>query len=93
MFDKAIRIGAQWDWITPLWAFVQDWRYRPAVHWRVPFGCGYSAKEIQWFLQGKGIRVWGLLVIGDDILFSTRKAQGKYTAYWLGRLCVPFEGG
>ena len=93
MFEEIIKIGASWDWITPLWAFVQDWRYSPATHFTTPYGGIYSAKEIQWYLQGKGIKVWGLLVVGDTILFSVREAQSDYTEYHLRQLGIYYTGG
>ena len=90
MFDQIVKIGAIWDWVTPLLAFVQDWIYRPASHFRIPYGCGRSAWEIARFLRSKGIRVWGLLVVQDTILLSVREAQADYAAYWLRALAVPY---
>lgn len=93
MFDKIVRVSAQWDWITPLITVVQNWRYRPTTGFSLPFGHSYSAWEIKRFLKSKGIRVWGVMVIGDSISIRVRKAQALYTQYWLEQLGIPYQGG
>lgn len=93
MFDKVVKASASWDWVTPLIAFVQDWWYRPSTGFNLPFGYSYSAWEIKRFLQSKGVRVWGVMVIGDVITLRVREAQALYTQYWLEQLGIPYEGG
>lgn len=93
MFEKMVRISASWDWVTPMIAFFQDWRYRPSTGFSIPYGHSYSAWEIKRFLKSKGIRVWGVMVIGDNIILRVREAQALYAEYWLQRMGVPYEGG
>lgn len=93
MFDKVVKVGASWDWVTPLISFILDWRYRPSTGYNLPFGHSYSAWEIKRFLKSKGIRVWGVMVIDDFITIRVREAQALYTQYWLEQLGIPYEGG
>lgn len=93
LFDQSIKVMATWDWVTPVWSWVQDWHYRPSTGFFMPYDCGRSAWEIVRFLKSKGVRVWGALVIGDEISIRVREAQSDYTAMWLGRMGVPYTGG
>lgn len=93
MIDKAIEVGAMFDWITPLWTFVQDWRNRPSCGYSVPVNGGWSLYAVRNLLRSKGVKTWGWAIVDGVILFRTRQAQAQYTQYWLERNAVPFWGG
>lgn len=92
MIDKFLEVGSGFDWITPLWAFAQDWWNSPAFHINVSVGGGYAPIQIEWALKGKGVKVWGLMVVNQTITFSVRKPQAKYALYWLERWGVQIDG-
>ena len=92
MIDKAIEAGTVFDWITPLWTFVQDFRNRPAVGFWIPKDSGESAFVLQRQLRAKGIRTWGWIYYGDNLLFRCRLAQAQYAEYWLQQWDVPYTG-
>jgi hypothetical protein len=93
MIDKAIGAGAMFDWITPLWTFVQDWRYRPSCGYSVPVDGGYSLYGIKGLLSDKGVLTWGWAIVDGVILFRARVAQAEYAQYWLTRWGVVYSGG
>lgn len=93
MIDKAISVGTTFDWITPLWALIQDWRNRPSVGYSVPVDGGSSLYAIKGALTGRGVKTWGWMIVDGVILFRTRQAQAQYAQYWLERDGVPYSGG
>lgn len=93
MIDNLISAGTVFDWITPVWTFVQDWRNRPSCGYSVPVTGGWSISEVRNLLRSKGVKTWGWAIVDDMILFRTRQAQAQYTRYWLERNAVPFWGG
>lgn len=92
MIDKSIDIGTSFDWITPLWSFIQDYRNRPAVGYNVPVDSGWSAYAIRDLLQNAGVKIWGLAIYGNTIVFGARQAQASYIQYLLDREGVPYQG-
>ncbi len=93
MIDKALSVGTTFDWITPLWTLIQDWRNRPSVGYSVPVDGGSSLYAIKGALTGKGVKTWGWMIVDGVILFRTRQAQAQYAQYWLERDGVPYSGG
>lgn len=85
MIDKFLSTGSSFDWITPLWAFVQDAYYGSPAQINLPQKPGRSAAKIADRLRSKGVRCWGVMVVGDTITFTVRKPQERYTVYWLCR--------
>ena len=45
MIDKAVEIGGYFDWITPLWTLIQDWRKRPSAGFTVRADTAWSGIE------------------------------------------------
>ena len=76
--DKLIRFGSNWDWITPLYGMIMDYIRRPAMKFYIPLVNGYSGFEVSRHLKQRGLQLWAMMIIGDDIVFCTRQAQ-----YWL----------
>ena len=83
MIDKLLGFGSMFDWITPSVAFVQDAVYGPSTAYFVPYDTGWSAGEIKRLLQRHGIKVWGLMIVGHEIMFSTRQSQARHALYIL----------
>lgn len=79
-----IRMVASWDWITPLISAIQSVRRRPWVQFNIPemSAGGLCAWEIKLYLKRNGVEVWGMMVIGDDIVFRVREHQVN-VVYWL----------
>jgi hypothetical protein len=93
MFDKLVETGAVFDWITPLFTFVQDFRNRPSVGYNVPVDSGWSAYAISDLLRAHGIKVWGLTIFQGTIMFRLRSAQAEYAQYLLAQNGVLYSGG
>ncbi len=93
MIVNLISMGSMFDWITPLWTFVQDWRNRPSCGYSVPVNGGWSLYAVRDILRSRGVKTWGWAIVDGVILFRTRTAQAQYTQYWLERNAVPYWGG
>lgn len=91
MFDKILRFGAGFDWISPLWKLFQDQRHGSAFQIHVPYGAGWSGGTIVRALRQKGITVWGEIVVHDVIMFTVTQEQAEYALYWLRRWGIPIE--
>ena len=93
MIDRAIQSGTTFDWITPLWTFVQDWHNRPSCGYSVPVDGGWSLYAVRDLLRARGVKTWGWNIVDGVILFRTRQVQAQYAQYWLDRHAVPYSGG
>lgn len=91
MWDKLLSVGTVFDWISPLLAAVQDVANGPSHTFLVPEACGWSAREIERLLTARGIRVWGLMIVRDTIMFSVRQSQARWAQYLLEREGIPIE--
>lgn len=78
------------DWISPLWAWIDDLRYGPGVVFALYGGPpdGWSGKEIQRYLQKHGIRVWGMFFVGKDLTFTVKEQQSRWAHYLLRKAGV-----
>lgn len=85
MLEALLKLGSDCDLITPTIAFFQTKRNGPSVKFYVPYDTGWSAVQIEQMLKSKGIYVWGLMVQDEEIVFTVRETQARYTAYWLDR--------
>lgn len=92
MIDKMLEAGTMFDWITPLWTFVQDWRNRPSSGFTVATDGGWSANAIQELLTSKGIKTWGWQIIDGVILFRLRAAQADWAVHVMDTNGVPWVG-
>lgn len=93
MFDKLVETGAVFDWITPLFTLIQDYRNRPSVGYNVPVDGGWSANAISDLLRAHGIKVWGLTIFQGVIMFRLRAAQAEYAQYLFAQNGVLYSGG
>jgi hypothetical protein len=93
MIDKLIEVGSTFDWITPLFTFLQDFRNRPSVGYNVPVDGGWSAYAISDLLKAHGIKVWGLTIFQGTIMFRLRAAQAEYAQYLFAQNGVLYSGG
>ena len=93
MFDRILELGTTFDWVTPLIAFVQDIVAGPSFTFLVPADCGWSGREIGRLLKRHGVRVWGMMIVSNTLMFSARKAQAQWAQYFLQREGIPIEYG
>lgn len=93
MFDKLVETGSVFDWITPLFTLIQDFRNRPSVGYNVPVDGGWSAYAISDLVRAHGIKVWGLTIFQGTIMFRLRAAQAEYAQYLFAQNGVPYSGG
>lgn len=91
VMDDLLFVGSAFDWITPTWAFFQDFLNGPAADFGIPAHAGYGRAEIKRLLKNHGVRVWGLMLDtgGDMLMFTVPKAQAKWAYYLLTREGVP----
>jgi hypothetical protein len=90
--DKLLAIGSSADWITPVWAFIQDIRHGSAFHINIQRACGYSGAQIERMLRKQGVYVWGGMIVNDVFILTVRKTQAHYALYWLKQWGVPIDG-
>lgn len=93
MIDLFLRIGSTPNWISPLWAFVQDLFYGPSTSFLVPYGIGWSGRQIEKLLKSYGITMWGLMAVHDTIIFEVRRSQAQFARYLLEREGIPVQCG
>jgi hypothetical protein len=75
MLDTLLQIGACMDWISPIWAIIQDIRYGPNHTFLVAYGQGWSGRECDKLLKRAGIQSWGRMVVHNEIMLTVRKPQ------------------
>ena len=94
MLDTLLEIGSYGDWITPLWAMVQDIANDGGHTFLMP--CEwfpYAPIEVQWLLKEKGIKIYGLMVFGGYVMLSCHPSKARWAQYWLERLGLWIEYG
>ncbi len=91
--DDAAQFAAGWDWITPLETLVRDWLHGPIHRFAVPYGAGWSGKQIGRLLKGYGVPSWGWLVRYDTIFFRVRLKQARWAQYLLERKGIAIVDG
>lgn len=89
MIEGFFKLCAQADLFSLLWAIIQNYRNRPIVGYAIAHRDIWITEE----LKKNGIKVWGLIFVGEELLFSARLAQAKYTQYWLERMGIHYRGG
>lgn len=79
LIDDAINFGAGFDWITPAWAFFQDFRHGGGADFGIMAGCGYDSSDIKRMLKGYGIDAWGAMLnpAGDTIMITCDKHKAQ----------------
>ncbi len=93
MLDTFLKIAATPNWVTPTLSIIQTLWNRPSVGYNVPANTQWSTYAIQGLLKKFGVKVWGLALMDDMIIFRVRKAQAAYTQYLLERENIPYQGG
>lgn len=84
---------ANFDWITPLVATVQDVLNRPSTGFNIPASDNTpSAFEVRDYLARSGVKTWGWQKVGDVIGFRCRAAQGEYVDHLLAQLGIGIAG-
>ena len=92
MFDTMLGIVAATDWITPLAGFVGDFVNGPSHTFLIPYGgCPLSGRDVGRLLGKRGVRCWGLQVIGGTLMVSVRLNQARWAQHLLEQAGVPIE--
>ena len=89
MIDKILSFGASLDWITPIASILQDIAHGPSCGFGLPADAGFSGRDVERLLRAKGVKVWGLMVVDNLIIFRVRKAQAAWARYLLDQANVP----
>ena len=96
MFDKLLRIGTAFDWISPLLAYIGDLLHGPNVTFGIVEGAGWSGFEVQHLLRSHGVKTWGLMAVNDGrsptggtVLITVPERQALRARYVLERAGVP----
>jgi hypothetical protein len=91
ILDKLLNVGSAFDWITPSFAFVQDFLSTPVSDFGIPIHPYWGRKEIARLLKKNGIHVWGLMYNfqGDLLMFTVEAQQAELTCYLLKEAGVP----
>lgn len=83
MLDDLLGLGSLFDWLTPLWATVQDLAHGGGHTFTIEQdgGAVYTGKQVERILKRAGCKTWGLQLVwpGDALLVSVPKGQA-----WLG---------
>lgn len=93
MLNKLLEIGTVFDWISPLLAELQDITNGPSHTFLIPEDCGWSGREIEQLLRQHGVKTWGLMIIDQMIMITTRLTQARWAQYLLSRERIPIEYG
>ena len=78
------------DWLTPLWTLVQDYRNRPTTGYSVPPHLGVELPSI---LRTHGVKAWGWTITDNRLTFRVRVAQARYAQYLMAREGIAYAGG
>lgn len=81
-----------WDWISPVWAFLQDFAADgPVSRFGVQGDCGITQELIQRTLKERGVHSWGYLYTStlDVLMFRVKSKQARWAKYILLKLGVP----
>jgi hypothetical protein len=92
MLDRFLEIGASFDWITPLASILSDALNGPSHTFLIPYGSSpLSGREIGWMLGKRGVKCWGLMVVGGTLMVSVRLNQARWAQHLLEQAGVPSE--
>ncbi len=72
---EAIKYLSYMDWLRPLLTVAQNWYFGPSHTYRIPEQEGWSAAGIERLLRGKGVKTWGLDIVGSLIVLSVKLEQ------------------
>lgn len=88
----ALNIASNFDIITPLVAFIQDFVNGNPAHFGVqPCPASLPLRNIRRLLNTHGVKVWGLMLSTDAqvVMFTVPKSQARWTHHLLQRDGVP----
>jgi hypothetical protein len=80
-----MRLGMQFDLISPTLAVVQDLSNGGAHTFLIPQSCGWTGREIERLLRSRGVKTWGLMAIKDVFTITVHPSQAKRATAILNR--------
>lgn len=93
MLDHIAEVGAGFDWITPLITIIQDFMCGPVHRFAVPFGAGWSGKDVARLLEANGVTSWGYMVCYDNISLRVPLKQARTAQYVMLSEGIPIAEG
>lgn len=90
MLNEILKVGGIFDWISPLWAGIQDLRNGPSHTFFIPYGCGWSGNDVIRLLRSRGVNTWGHMVVNDQVMITVKKKQARWAAQVMDRSGVPW---
>lgn len=90
--DDLLTIGSIPDWISPLWAIIQDLTNGPYCRFYVDRQAGFSVDAITAILRNGGVKYWGDMIADGMIIVTVREAQADQAAGVLYAAGVPVLG-
>jgi len=92
MIENILKVGATFDWITPVAAVIKNATLGEGAYMiTVPFGVGWSGADVVRLLRGAGIETWGHMVVNDQVCVTIRRSKLKYAGKVLDRAGVPWS--
>ena len=92
VIDKALGIGASFDWISPLASVVGDMLNGGGHGFLIPYDASpMSGREISWMLSDNGIKSWGHMVVSGTLMVKVRKEDAQRAYALLQQHGVPVE--
>ena len=91
ILDRLLNVGSGFDWITPSFAFIEDFLSAPVSDFGIPAHPYWGRKEIARLLKNYGVHVWGLMYNfeGDLLMFTVEEQQAELTYHLLKEAGVP----
>ena len=84
----ALRVGASFDWISPVAAIAQDIANGPSYTFLLTDGGGLTGRQIIGLLHDRGIKTWGHMLIDETLCISVRKRDARRAGKILSRAGV-----
>lgn len=87
--ESLLKLRAKVDLTSLLIAIIKTYRHRPTIRYAIdPYDI-----EVLEVLRAKRIKVWGIVMVGNELLFQVCLPQAHYTQYWLEGEGVAYRGG
>ena len=90
--DTALKIGASFDWISPLASVLGDVMNGPSHTFLITHnGCPMSGREINIMLNRRGIKNWGHMIVAGTLMVNVCEDNARQAEGALKNHGVPIE--
>ena len=93
--DALLEFLSWFDWMRPIKAYIDDWRFGPSATFALVWPTHMSGHEINKALAQYGIKSWGWMVVRPFrseetyMMFSVKEQQARWTFYLLQQWQLP----